>query len=815
MPLVVTVNGLPIQQSPFAVLVTTGVVTAGVSVALAPPGSTGLLYGIAGVPTWLLVQARDVYGNNRTSTDAIFVRFVNASTSVAAVGTSVVASLGRGLYNVSYTLTIAGAYALHVAVDASTTEIQGSPFPIQIHPNVADLQTTTATVVTPQPLIAGAPIVAVLAPRDAYGNPTLRQWYRFGTVELDSASTVVRPTVQPVDTSTTLVSWTPTVAGVYAFHPSIFVPGGGNATIYANPAGLGTGLLLLQQPLRFDVGAHAASPSDIMSAFSVRWEGYLDAPTSELYTFTVHVVGAVAVYLDGALRLNLTSTTTATFTHPLTAHELVSCAVVFAKTNETTARFEVQWASLSTPMAPIPPTALVARWRINCITPILRVYPEASSPPHFVVASPLPSEWIAGVEVALVVVANDKFGNARRQGGDGVGVQVDGTTTTVVVIDHYNGSYTLLLTAWTTTATATMTIGVNATPVDSALSPGAYARSLWSIGAAPVAFAVAAAPPVLAQSVFSGDGLVGGVAGEPLTFTLQLKDAYDNDVSPSSSAISATVTLSPLSVVCGMTLAAPAYTVACPVVVATSYTIEVHIDGAAAYSPPAYAPVVRPSVAVSATTTISTTLHPALETRAFNLQLYDAHANAIHLGGDVLRVSFRGAATAVATIVDHLNGSYTAYYQLPRAGLYETRVDLILKASRGLYGHYYGRVASSTPDVTRLDAQWHNDDGYTKVTWTGFLLGGFSELYHFGVVGLPLDASVQLVLDDHVVTTTAPIALREGFPHVLTLTVEGPSTPWSLTLTWASARTPLSAVPLTHLFGDAIEAAPRTRLVAV
>ncbi|EQC40195.1 hypothetical protein SDRG_02842 [Saprolegnia diclina VS20] len=811
MSLVVTVNGLPIQQSPFAVAVTTGVVTAGVSVALSAPGSSGLLYGIAGVPTWLLVQARDAYGNNRSSTDAIFVSFANASTSAVAVGTSLVTSLGRGLYNVSYTLTIAGAYALHVAIDATTTEIQGSPFTIQIYPNVADLVTTTATVVTPLPFIAGAPIVAVLAPRDVYGNPTLRQWYRFGTPELVSASTIVRPTVQPVDTSTTLVSWTPTVASVYAFHPSIFLPGGGNATIIANPVGLGGGALLLQQPLRFEFGATAASPSDSMSTFSVRWEGYVAAPTTELYTFTVHVVGALAVYLDGALRLNLTSSTRATFTHTMTASELVPCSVLFAKTNETNARFEVQWASLSTPMALIPPTALFARWRINSLTPILRVYPEASAPPQFSIASPLPPTWVAGSPVTLVIIANDRFGNARGQGGDGVGVHVEGTSTSVVVADHQNGSYTLCLTAWKTAPTASMTIGVNATPVDSALSPGAYARSLWRLGAAPVAFSVVAASPVLAQSVFSGDGLLGGVAGEPLTFVVQLRDAYDNNVAPST-ATTVTVTLAPLSVVCVVTPAAEVVTASCLVRVAISYTIEVRL-GSTLYSPSAYAPVVLPSIPASATTAISTTLHPALETRAFGLQLYDAYGNAVRLGGDILRVSFRGAATSVATIVDNLNGSYVAYYQLPLPGLFETRVDLLSKASRGLIGHYYGRVASAKPDVTRLDATWRND-GYAKVVWTGFLLGGFSELYTISVQGLPTTATAQLRVDDHVVTTS-PIALREGLPHMLTLTVEGPSVPWSVTLTWASARTPASPIPLTHLFGDAVEAAPRTQLVAV
>ncbi|OQR98355.1 hypothetical protein ACHHYP_08722 [Achlya hypogyna] len=797
MPIAVTVNGLPIAQSPFAVAVTTGAAAANVSRALSPPGSTGLYYGVAGRPAWFLIQANDIYGNHRSGADPVVVSFLNASGGAVIANATAVAGLGGGLYNVSYVLTAAGAYALHIALNVAGNAVTGSPFAVTVYPNIADATTTTATVLTPLPFIAGVPIVAVLEPRDAYGNPTTNQGYTF-TAALTSPAASVVATLVPANTTATVVTVVPTVAAVYSFRPEVFLGGGGNATLFRNAQGLGPGVPLLQQPLAFDFGAGAASPDDMLAAFSVLWDGYLRAPATELFTLTVTVAGTLTLWLDGTVALNTSQASTYTVAVRLEAGRQTPCRVFFAKTAQMAA-FNVRWASPSTPEGPVPTSALFARWRVTSVTPTLRVYPEASAPPRFALLAPVPQVWIAGAPVVFRVDAFDRFGNARGVGGDGVGVAIDGSAATVNIVDLRNGSYVVTATATTATPTATLVVGVNATPVDSALSPGMFARSLWSVGGVPVAITVAPAPPVLINTRWTGPGLVSGVAGSELHFALTLCDAFGNVVAASQAVA---VALEP-AVACAVS---GTYDVVCPVTIAASYALTLTVGGHS-ISPPAITPVVVPSGAATARVGVATPQHPAQETRALAIALFDAYGNALVAGGDVLRVVFTGAATTPATVVDLANGSYVAYYQLPLPGVYE--VDVVRVHDPGLLGRYYGGTARATPDVTSVDTALAVA-GYSKVVWTGFLLGGYSETFTL-TAPAPPGGSVRLFVDGRLVD--GPVVLREGFPHALAVHVETPVA-WTLALAWASARTPASPVPLTALYARATPTAPPTRVVA-
>jgi hypothetical protein len=131
--------------------------------AVSPANSTATVpNGTAGLPTNIVVQARDASGYRLTSGGAMVVMTVSGAN---AAGPMTATDAGDGTYTASYTPTAAGTD--QVAITMNGTPISGSPFTSTVGPGSASPANSTATVPNGRPQ---RPTTIVIQARDAYGN---------------------------------------------------------------------------------------------------------------------------------------------------------------------------------------------------------------------------------------------------------------------------------------------------------------------------------------------------------------------------------------------------------------------------------------------------------------------------------------------------------------------------------------------------------------------------------------------------------------------------------------------------------------------
>ena len=125
---------------------------------------------VAGIPSALYVQGKDVLGQNTTSSSDAFLCVLTLTPSGGAVHTvsSVPAdiSVANGRYILPFTLTTSGSYKLDIT-DASGGIINTTGMRIAVSP--ADAYTTDSVVV-PAAKIAGVPGEVSMQVKDAFGN---------------------------------------------------------------------------------------------------------------------------------------------------------------------------------------------------------------------------------------------------------------------------------------------------------------------------------------------------------------------------------------------------------------------------------------------------------------------------------------------------------------------------------------------------------------------------------------------------------------------------------------------------------------------
>ncbi|OQS03990.1 hypothetical protein THRCLA_03732 [Thraustotheca clavata] len=772
----VFVNNNPIANSPFNVQMTTGVIMASSSIATSPFGSTGLYYGIAGENTWFLLQAQDTYGNNRSSVDLIGLSFQNATLAAVNATSTNITYLGSGLYNVNYTIVKAGTYIMHVVVNGST-EIYQSPFTITIYPNVADIITTTATILTPLPLTAGQSITAAIEPRDIYGNPTTQTYYDFYTFGQ----------IQLVKPSLTLTTFTPTVAGIHRFEPQIYLNGGGNVSVYSMLTEFGAATYLTKQPLGFDQDFNL-----LIDGVQWVWDGYISSVTSERYVLTLDFHGHVEMYLNNTLMVN-SSAESFQFEYTFTASLKTKCHVVYTKSDTVQPHyFHVNWSSLTVQQRPIPLTCLCSKWKITSITPILQVYP--APPAQYQLLSSIPDVWNAGISVSFDVIALDMYGNIRAQGGDRLGVYLSNAASSIV--DHYNGSYSITMTAFTAGSLQTLNIGVNATPIDSAISPYAYIQSLSPILNSPFSVTILPSTVQLKSTLFSS--ITSGIAGKPLSFTFTLVDSYNNVV----------ITQQPIQVYlgslpCTTTFIASTYTVNCIPQLATLPNVRLVLGSSDLTF---FSISISPSSANATSSSITsfTSLQQANQLQSFVVILYDSYNNPLTTGGNYLGIIFSGKSELHVPAVDAGNGTYIIYYSLPFPGVYQAQVLLV--SGSGLLGRYYASESDPLPETSQVDSVLALTD-HAKVIWSGFLVPTYSEVYllTWSV------ANVVVYLDNRLVEGS--VTLIGNYPHAIQIQASG--TIPALILQWTSARTPKQPIPLSQMYPWSDEILPRHNVYVV
>ncbi len=153
----ITMNGTPISGSPFTSAVGPGSVSPANSTATVPSGTTDL-------PTKILVQARDQFGNPLRSGGAAVVVNVSGANSPGAL---TVTDQHNGTYAASYTPTTAGTD--NVAITINGTRISGSPFTSTVGEG-RRLSPARSTATVPGGTAGLATNITVQA-RDEDGNP--------------------------------------------------------------------------------------------------------------------------------------------------------------------------------------------------------------------------------------------------------------------------------------------------------------------------------------------------------------------------------------------------------------------------------------------------------------------------------------------------------------------------------------------------------------------------------------------------------------------------------------------------------------------
>ncbi len=193
----ITMNGTPLGGSPF----TSTVAPAGAS----PAHSTATVPdGMAGLPTDIVVQARNASGEPVSYGGATVVVTVSGANNPGSLG---VTDRGNGTYAASYTPTSTGTDQVDITMNG--TPIGGSPFTSTVAPGSASPAHSTATVPDG---IAGLPTDIVVQARDESGDP-----FDFGgatvVVTVSGANKAGSLTVTDRGDGTYTASYTPTSAG--------------------------------------------------------------------------------------------------------------------------------------------------------------------------------------------------------------------------------------------------------------------------------------------------------------------------------------------------------------------------------------------------------------------------------------------------------------------------------------------------------------------------------------------------------------------------------------------------------------------------
>jgi len=196
----ITINGAPISGSPFASEVAAGVVNPGQSTATVPDGA-------AGVPTGIVVQARDAYGNPLGSGGETVVVTVSG---VNDAGALTVTDQADGTYTASYTPTAMGTDV--VAITMNGRPIGGSPFTSTVGAGPVSPDQSTATVPDGT---AGLATEILVQTRDGAGN-LLSSGGETVAVTVSGANDAGGLTVTDQADGTYTASYTPTRAGTDA-----------------------------------------------------------------------------------------------------------------------------------------------------------------------------------------------------------------------------------------------------------------------------------------------------------------------------------------------------------------------------------------------------------------------------------------------------------------------------------------------------------------------------------------------------------------------------------------------------------------------
>ena len=241
----ITMDGTPLGGSPFLSLVSAG--------SAVPPHSTATIPAeTAGLPTSIVVQARDENGNPLSSGGATVVVTVSGANEADPIPAT---DASDGTYTASYTPILAGTDEVAITMDG--TPLGESPFISVVSPGSASPTHSTATV--PAGTV-GTPTNIVVQARDENGN-ALSSGGATVVMTVLGADAAELVTATDAGDGTYTASYTPTAAGadevaitmdgtplgdspfISVVSAGSAVPANSTATVPAGTAGLPTKIL--------------------------------------------------------------------------------------------------------------------------------------------------------------------------------------------------------------------------------------------------------------------------------------------------------------------------------------------------------------------------------------------------------------------------------------------------------------------------------------------------------------------------------------------------------------------------------------------
>lgn len=469
---------------------------------------------------------------------------------------------------------------------------------------------------------------------------------------------------------------------------------------------------------------------------------------------------------------------------------------------------------------------------------------------------------------SFVVYARDSFGNLMQIGDDVpslLAVGKDGVAFRGQVTDYGNSTY--LIEYYPTVAGQFLLyVTMGCCPPHPNVGFPAELDDMQPllISGAPFKLTVASGPIVPSRSVAVGVGVLGGIAGYLISFTVLLRDLHNNPTTNLflvNSSVSVT-----FQRITDMDFVDPAYLAVSILeeTIVVTYNMSragkyvMHVKLATTANPDQIADILgSPFTPILSTgkvyppTTICKGfgIKQAAQLRAatFDVNLHDVFNNAVGSGGTKFYMrlvgdnSYTSHDDVIPTCKDYQNGKYHCSYTPLHSGYHELVVKVLNGSfshpgGNGLTGRYYdsdsGVIDSFTlPLLTQidpvLDLAWPNGslvpsplrDGVrtmlstgSYVRWDGFVVAPRTEEFLFTVQTVNLNATVYIdsfLVFDSAKSLSFPISLVFGSAYTIAVTASSSpnryNAPASLTLLWSANTLRQSVVDQFFLFDSAEE----------
>lgn len=793
-----TIASKPIADSPFEIHVKPGKVYASTSMAF----GEGLIAAVAGESASFTVMVRDRNRNVQLSPDTeipsvvilgpLPPQVVAGKTFLASCSATFVNRTKDGFFRMEYKLERKGDYKLSVQVE--DIDIHGSPFSVRVYPNKAyhassSLELCASTISS---FYAGKMIELRLTTRDRFSNVLEVGNTSFLTDKItqDQAESIIDE-----GNGSYRFQYFRKKSGSYSFRPQMLEPDGIIGTYYDGSQMVDmtpTNLVLQRQDpqIDFDFSINAPKGVSTMQQFMIHWSGYLLPEYSELYRFEIDHLGTILAFsidqisllaMDSNYKGNSSRFETQIY---LEKSRFVRLEVIFAKSRWLQEAYvRLLWSSYSKKREVISNMQLFSACEVMN-SPTAIVIPDFTSP--------LASETsfgdstiiaVAGAVHRFQVIARDQYGNKRQTGGDTIIVRQlqapEDSRIRATVKDFENGTYNVdiipILAGY-----FSIVIGIipsndpkKIEMLGEAIGTSYFLQNLvpYQLRHSPFTLKTIPGDPISRNARLLGPGAHFATAGQPRDFHLELRDSWDNRVSDGGQSIDVRLgrissleenevddeTSIPTEINAQVVFAQEGtYKIHYQCNKSGIYALQLRIGSEINYTRRQETVYVSPAVASASTSVLcGNGLRPMLKIntiQSFRIDLMDSYGNALHKGGDLIRLRVVGPVgnhvagangLTFGNVQDLANGSYSAQYTIQKSGIYQIQIELARPKSNGVSMYAFATsdlhpveaaVKQSLEPHIIFDAQRDlRFRGYQRIKWVGYIEPSYTESYQFQV----------------------------------------------------------------------------------